>query len=435
MSSTIIENKSSSSDSNNENKKDDDKLLNHNNNGTILHSLELTLGKDIVHEIIYNCKMIIVGAGGIGCEILKNLAMIGFKQLTVIDLDTIDVSNLNRQLLFRSNHVGQPKCIVATQVATELASRTTYRNNNPNVTINYQAYHGNICDNSLFNVSFFQKNADIVMNALDNVVARRRVNRLCLAAGLPLVEAGTTGYLGQVRTIHKDSGIACYECKTQETAKVYPICTIRSTPSAPVHTIVWSKELYKLLFHPNINDSMLYEDTSGDEPSTYMANVMKYRRLIQFDSDTSHNKTGNENGSDKSLIEIAKGIFINLYIDEVQKQLDMDRYKTSMKKPSPLHISILDGAFDGTKSLLRMPPSNQDSYKQTDIWNQTDCVLEFISCLQEASLSVSGSLLPTFDKDALLGMKFVTAASNLRNYVFQIDPIQSFYSAKGIAGM
>jgi ubiquitin-like 1-activating enzyme E1 B len=73
----------------------------------------------------------------------------------------------------------------------------------------------------------FVQQFDVVLNALDNVTARRRVNRICLAAGVPLVEAGTTGYLGQINVIDKDSQVACYECKTQEAQKVYPICTIR----------------------------------------------------------------------------------------------------------------------------------------------------------------------------------------------------------------
>ena len=51
----------------------------------------------------------IVGAGGIGCELVKIMSMSGFQDLKVIDLDTIDVSNLNRQFLFRRKHVDQPK--------------------------------------------------------------------------------------------------------------------------------------------------------------------------------------------------------------------------------------------------------------------------------------------------------------------------------------
>jgi ubiquitin-like 1-activating enzyme E1 B len=405
-----------------------------------LSGIATTLGADLMVKIVTS-KILVVGAGGIGCELLKNLALSGFRHVEVIDLDTIDVSNLNRQFLFRSHHVGSPKCEVAVQAALSMCpsvidDEANDREGKPV----YIAHHGNVKDSERFGLSFFQT-FDVVLNALDNVDARRHVNRLCLASNVPLVEAGTTGYLGQVTVIAKDANVECYECQPKPAQKVYPICTIRSTPSLPVHTIVWAKELFKLLFHEKPELSMLYEDSSLDNntaaasdqengtssssqhahasESVYMEKVVDQKPKFLEEGQPSV----------ETLRNYAFDVLHSLYNLEIQKQLAMDRYKTAKKKPDPISVEMIQmGCLQGS------PPTQHEHYKPTDIWTPIQCISEFVSCIVDAYQQPS-HCYPNgeFDKDDPLAMRFVTAASNLRSHQFGID-MQSYYETKGIAG-
>ncbi|XP_042571898.1 putative POTE ankyrin domain family member M [Cyprinus carpio] len=202
-------------------------------------------------ESLSSCRVLVVGAGGIGCELLKNLVLTGFKNIEVIDLDTIDVSNLNRQFLFQKKHVGKSKA----QVAKESVLRFC-------PSANITAYHDSIM-NPDYNVEFF-RNFQLVMNALDNRAARNHVNRMCLAADIPLIESGTAGYLGQV-TVIKKGQTECYECQPKPTQKTFPGCTIRNTPSEPIHCIVWAKYLYNQLFGEEDADQEVSPDTADPE--------------------------------------------------------------------------------------------------------------------------------------------------------------------------
>lgn len=122
-----------------------------------------------------------------------------------MDLDTIDLSNLNRQFLFRKEHVKKYKaevwslyryCVASScrQVAKESASKFSR-------SAKLEAYSKDIKDPQ-FSVSWFSQFV-IVFNALDNLDARRHVNRMCLMANVPLIESGTTGFDGQVQVIKK----------------------------------------------------------------------------------------------------------------------------------------------------------------------------------------------------------------------------------------
>jgi ubiquitin-like 1-activating enzyme E1 B len=112
-----------------------------------------------------------------------------------------------------------------------------------------------------------------------------------------------------------------------------------------------------------------------------------------------------------------------LFIHEIQKQLDMDRYKTATVTPS-----VLDGTLLMSDSLVA-PPTTLSTFRTTDEWSAAECVAELVDCI-----SSKETKLPMFDKDDDLAMRFVTAAANLRMIVFGITPLQSLYSAKGIAG-
>ena len=114
----------------------------------------------------------------------------------------------------------------------------------------------------------------MVLNALDNIDARRHVNKMCLATDKPMIDAGTTGYVGQATVVRKGQA-ACYECEEKATQKVYPICTIRATPDKPVHCLVWAKEAFRLVFGKR-DESMLFEAPDAPEPSLYMPVVQDW---------------------------------------------------------------------------------------------------------------------------------------------------------------
>lgn len=221
-------------------------------------------------EKICSSRILIVGSGGIGVEIVKNVVLLGFKDITLIDLDTIEVSNLNRQFLFNKTHVGKSKSLVAAEVAVN-----NFASKREDVKI--EALHNSIMSPE-YNVDFF-RSFKVVVNALDNRAARSHVNRMCLAANVPLIESGSEGYLGQVFLIKRDV-TACYECEgPRKEQRTYASCTIRNTPSLPIHCIVWGKHLFAQLFgeedpdndvSPDMNDPELGMNTSSKSHCSIM---------------------------------------------------------------------------------------------------------------------------------------------------------------------
>lgn len=300
------------------------------------------------------------------------------------------------------------------QVAQETAGKF-----NPNVKI--EAHHANIKDPD-FNVEWFKSFA-IVFNALDNLDARRHVNKMCLAADVPLIESGTTGFNGQVQPIRK--GLTeCYDCTPKETPKTFPVCTIRSTPSQPIHCIVWAKSYaFAELFGISEDDAPDLDHTEDSDNTAEIESLRKEAAALK--------KIRMAMGSD----EFPRRVFEKLYTEDIERLIGMEDMWKTRKAPTALH-------FDELLSEVERVDANIANQDQTS-WTLAENVAVFSGSLKRLSDRLeelkanagSGNAPPvlSFDKDDKDTLDFVASAANLRSIVFGIET-RSEFDIKQMAG-
>ena len=151
---------------------------------------------------IRETKVLVIGAGALGNEILKNLGLLGFRDIVVMDLDRIEESNLSRTVLFRSENVGEFKATVAARSVQALAGES-----------NVRALVGNVmhdCGLGLFSWS------DVILAGLDNREARLWINRCAWKVNRPWIDGAIEGINGVARVFLPGSA-PCYECTLGET--------------------------------------------------------------------------------------------------------------------------------------------------------------------------------------------------------------------------
>lgn len=148
-------------------------------------------------EVVRNATVLVVGAGALGNEVLKNLALMGIGNILIADFDTIEDSNLSRSVLFRESDRGRSKSEVAAEAVKAL---------NPDVKV--KAWHGDI--NYELGLGIF-RNVDVVIGCLDNREARLSLNRFSWAVNRPWVDGAIQELMGIVRVFWPGQG-ACYEC-------------------------------------------------------------------------------------------------------------------------------------------------------------------------------------------------------------------------------
>ena len=149
-----------------------------------------------------HAKVVVIGAGALGNEILKNLALVGVGKVFVADMDRIELSNLARSVLFREEDIGLSKADVAASRVKPLCPR-----------MRVQPFVGNVIYD--LGAGVFRW-ADVTLCGLDNREARVAVNRACLRVGRPWIDGAIERLDGVMRFFLPGSG-ACYECTMNET--------------------------------------------------------------------------------------------------------------------------------------------------------------------------------------------------------------------------
>ena len=393
-------------------------------------------------------------------------------------MDTIETSNLNRQFLFRKRHVGQSKAQVthtarSTQRSCQLGltppwaptqvARESVLRFRPDAQV--VAHFDNV-KSKPFDTAFFRR-FDIVLNGLDNLDARRHVNRMCLAAEVPLVESGTAGYLGQV-SVHIKGVSPCFECEPKAAPKTFPVCTIRNTPdkvrqhggrcaylvpgalihigtpppprAQPIHCIVWAKDmLFATLFGPKEASDL--EEQEEEEPAgegedddaklTRENAQERAERAVFF-----------QRRPDESAVDFGARIFGRAYGTDIDRLVRMAKLweKPGRKAPTPLPGITPDVATRVaglvTPDLVSASACSSLGLKDPNaLWTVPEAASVFLlstARLAERQASLGGVPL-SFDKDDVLACEMVAAAALLRGANYGI-PGQSLFAAKGMAG-
>lgn len=196
-----------------------------------------------VQEKLAEAKFFLVGAGAIGCELLKNFAMMGLGtspngRVIITDMDIIEKSNLNRQFLFRSYDVGKMKSETAARAAKKM-----------NSSINIEAHQNRVGPETenIYDDVFFESLTGVT-NALDNVDARVYMDRRCVYYRKPLLESGTTGTKGNTQVVIPFLTASYSSTRDPEEEKSIPICTLKNFPNAIEHTLQWARDEFEGLF-------------------------------------------------------------------------------------------------------------------------------------------------------------------------------------------
>uniref|UniRef100_A0A8C3LWI3 E1 ubiquitin-activating enzyme n=1 Tax=Chrysolophus pictus TaxID=9089 RepID=A0A8C3LWI3_CHRPC len=205
-------------------------------------ALRACIGESLCQKL-HDLNVFLVGCGAIGCEMLKNFALLGVGTgqdkglVTITDPDLIEKSNLNRQFLFRPHHIQKPKSYTAAEATLNI-----------NPCLKIDSYINKVCPatENTYSDEFYTRQ-DVIVTALDNVEARRYIDSRCVANLRPLIDSGTMGTKGHTEVVvpHLTES---YNSHRDPPEEEIPFCTLKSFPAAIEHTIQWARDKFESLF-------------------------------------------------------------------------------------------------------------------------------------------------------------------------------------------
>jgi ubiquitin-activating enzyme E1 len=251
----------------------------------------------------FNMKYFIVGSGAIGCELLKNFAMMGLGNIIITDMDTIEKSNLNRQFLFRNKDIGKSKSSTAAAAIKEM---------NPEIKIEAHFNKVGPETENVYNMQFFT-NLDGVANALDNIDARRYVDGRCVLFKKSLLESGTLGTKGNVQVVVPRL-TESYNSSSDPPEASIPICTIKTFPNDISHCIAWTREVFEDLFVAKPKNVIEYINNPEKVKTIPASDLISYSQNIKF-------VTENNPQTFNDCVRVAYQMWHEYYVVQIEQLL------------------------------------------------------------------------------------------------------------------
>lgn len=403
-------------------------------------------GNEFENKLV-NSNWLLVGCGAIGCEHLKNLAFMnvannkyGNGQIITTDPDIIEKSNLNRQFLFRNNHIGKSKSETSALIIKNMKEN-----------INIKAFTEKVGNE---NTEFIEKvlnfNLNGVLNALDNISARKYMDEICFKYNIPLFESGTTGTKGNTQPVIPFITETYSNSSDPETEKSFPMCTIKSFPNDIVHTIHWAMDQFEffnrapLNMNNWINNSKYIDNLSPNEKTIALSDINKL--TIKYPTQINGITT---------CVQFAIDMFIFNYYSSINELLktnppDLETepgikfWSKGKKCPKPIQFDInnplhFDYINSTTHLLLRISGLNDDYSNQEifDILQNCNINYEYNDndIIGKSNDFKSIYVPQEFEKDDDTNwhIEWINCASNLRAINYNIQPATKLQT-KGIAG-